>query len=35
VTDEEIFRYVGIHGMTIVEANIDDLKEVWQRPLRF
>ncbi len=35
VTDEEIFRFIGIHGMTVVEAKIYDLKEAWQRPLRF
>jgi phosphoribosylformylglycinamidine synthase len=35
VTDEEIFCFIGIHGMTVVEAKIYDLKEAWQRPLRF
>jgi phosphoribosylformylglycinamidine synthase len=35
VIDKEIFRLVGIHGRTAVEAKINNLKEAWQRPLRF
>jgi phosphoribosylformylglycinamidine synthase len=35
VTDDEIFRMVGLHGKTVVEANIYNLKEVWQKTLRF
>jgi hypothetical protein len=35
VSDDEIFRIIGLHGKTIIEANIDDLKEAWQKPLRF
>jgi len=35
VTNDEIFRMVGLHGKTVVEANIYDLKEVWQKTLRF
>jgi len=34
VTGNEIFRVVGIDGKTVIEANVDDLKETWQRPLR-
>ncbi len=35
VLDSEIFRIIGLHGKTIIEANIYDLKEAWQKPLRF
>jgi phosphoribosylformylglycinamidine synthase len=35
VSDDEIFRIIGLHGKTIIEANIYDLKEAWQKPLRF
>lgn len=35
VSDDEIFRIVGLDGKTIIEANIDDLKEAWQKPLKF
>ena len=35
VTDDEIFRVMGIHGRTVVEAKVNDLKEAWQGPLRF
>jgi len=26
---------VGLNGKTIIEANINELKEAWQKPLRF
>ncbi|MDZ7377410.1 MAG: AIR synthase-related protein, partial [candidate division KSB1 bacterium] len=29
------FRVVGLNGNTIIEANIYELKEAWQRPLRW
>ncbi len=35
VSDDEIFRIIGLDGKTIIEANIDDLKEAWQKPLKF
>jgi phosphoribosylformylglycinamidine synthase len=36
VREDEIFRVIGLRrGKTIIEANIYDLKEAWQRPLRF
>ncbi len=35
VTQWEIFRVIGLKGERIIEANIYDLKEAWQRPLRF
>jgi phosphoribosylformylglycinamidine synthase len=35
VTEGEIFRVIGLQNKTIVEANIFDLKEAWQKPLRF
>jgi hypothetical protein len=35
VLDYETFRIIGLNGKKIVEANIYDLKEAWQRPLRF
>jgi phosphoribosylformylglycinamidine synthase len=35
VSDDEIFRVVGLDGKKIIKANIYDLKEAWQKPLRF
>jgi len=35
VLAEPVFRVNGIKGETIIEENIDVLKEAWQRPLRF
>jgi len=35
VSDDEIFRMVGLHEKRVVEANIYDLKEAWQKTLRF
>ena len=35
VLGNEIFRMIGLHGKTVIEANIYDLKEAWQRPLKF
>jgi hypothetical protein len=35
VSGGETLRVVGLHGKGIVEANINDLKEAWQKPLRF
>src|SRR3990172_2730911 len=31
----EIFRMIGLQGKKIIEANIFDLKEAWQKNLRF
>jgi phosphoribosylformylglycinamidine synthase len=35
VSDDKIFRILGLRGKIIVEADIHDLKEAWQKPLRF
>jgi len=35
VTEGEIFRVIGLQKKTIIEANIFELKEAWQKPLRF
>ena len=35
VTEGEILRVTGLQKKTIIEANIFDLKESWQKPLRF
>jgi phosphoribosylformylglycinamidine synthase len=35
VTEGEIFRIHGLQNKTMIEANIFDLKEAWQKPLRF
>jgi phosphoribosylformylglycinamidine synthase len=35
VTDENIFRVSGVTGDTIIEKNIAELKEAWQKPLRW
>ncbi len=35
VSDDEVFRVIGLNGRKIIEANIYDLKEAWQKPLRF
>jgi phosphoribosylformylglycinamidine synthase II len=35
VSKDEIFQIIGLKGKKIIEANIDDLKESWQKPLRF
>jgi phosphoribosylformylglycinamidine synthase len=31
----EMLRVIGLQGKKIIEANIFDLKEAWQKPLRF
>jgi len=35
VREDEVFRVVGLQNKTIIETNIYDLKEAWQRTLRF
>ncbi len=35
VLSEPIFRVSGLDGRKIMEVGIDELKEAWQRPLRF
>jgi phosphoribosylformylglycinamidine synthase len=35
VTPGETLTIIGIHGNTIVEENINELKAVWQKPLNF
>ena len=35
VLDHEIFRIIGLGGKKIIETNIYDLKEAWQKPLKF
>jgi len=35
VREDEVFRVMGLQSKTVIEANIYDLKEAWQRPLRF
>ncbi|MEW6376797.1 MAG: phosphoribosylformylglycinamidine synthase subunit PurS [Thermodesulfobacteriota bacterium] len=35
VSDYELLRVNGLDGKPIIEANIYDLKEAWQKPLRF
>jgi hypothetical protein len=35
VTEGEIFRVVSLQKKTVIEANIFELKEAWQKPLRF
>ena len=35
VTDEAILRVRGLTGDTIIEKNIAELKEAWQKPLRW
>jgi hypothetical protein len=35
VSQSEIFRIIGLRGKAIIEANIYNLKEAWQKPLRF
>jgi phosphoribosylformylglycinamidine synthase II len=35
VTESETFRVIGLQKKTIIETNIFDLKEAWQKPLRF
>lgn len=35
VSPGKTFQIVGLQGETVIEANIDDLKEAWQKPLRF
>jgi hypothetical protein len=33
--DTSIFTVVGLTGDTIIESDIDCLKEAWQQPLRW
>jgi phosphoribosylformylglycinamidine synthase len=35
VIEGTAFKVVGLGGKTVVQADIFDLKEAWQRPLRF
>jgi phosphoribosylformylglycinamidine synthase len=35
VSAGDILHAVGLHGKTIIQANIYELKEAWQKPLRF
>jgi phosphoribosylformylglycinamidine synthase len=35
VSTGDILHAVGLHGKTIIQANIYELKEAWQKPLRF
>ncbi len=35
ISQGDIFRVKGLKGQPLIEASIDDLKEAWQRPLRF
>jgi hypothetical protein len=35
LTEGETLHIVGLHRKKIIEANIYDLKEAWQKPLRF
>jgi phosphoribosylformylglycinamidine synthase II len=35
VIHAETFRVIGLQGKKVIEASIDDLKEAWQKPLRF
>jgi phosphoribosylformylglycinamidine synthase len=35
VSDDQKFRVLGLQGKNVIEAPIDDLKEVWQKPLKF
>jgi phosphoribosylformylglycinamidine synthase len=35
ITEGEIFRVIGLQNKTIIEVNIFDLKETWQKPLKF
>ena len=35
VSAHETFRVTGLAGKIVIEANIYDLKEAWQKPLRF
>jgi len=35
VTEGEISRVISLQKKTVTEANIFELKEAWQKPLRF
>jgi len=35
VTDDGLFRVRGLRGGVILEEKIEELKEAWQRTLRF
>jgi phosphoribosylformylglycinamidine synthase len=35
VTDSAVLEVIGLSGQKVVTAAIDDLKESWQRPLRW
>jgi phosphoribosylformylglycinamidine synthase subunit PurSL len=35
VSKDETLRILGLTGKTVIEAKISDLKEAWQKPLRF
>jgi phosphoribosylformylglycinamidine synthase len=35
VSDHNMLRVLGLEGKKVIEASIDDLKEVWQKPLNF
>jgi hypothetical protein len=35
VSDDKMLRVLGLQGKKVIEAPIDELKEVWQKPLWF
>ncbi len=35
LTDSEVLEVYGLNGRKVVAASLDDLKEAWQRPLRW
>jgi len=35
VSDHKMLRVIGLEGKKVIEASIDDLKEAWQKPLKF
>jgi phosphoribosylformylglycinamidine synthase II len=35
VTEGEVLRVIGLQNKRVIEVNIFDLKEAWQKPLRF
>lgn len=35
VSEENRFRVKGLGGQIVIDANVRDLKEAWQKPLRF
>jgi phosphoribosylformylglycinamidine synthase len=35
VSRGDVFHVTGLDGKTIVQANLSELREAWQKPLRF